>query len=104
MSEDLKTPEVLKRIAARMPMPQEVIVRGNGGYQENLAANTASYAPPDERTRLHKLASELDRRPLQEIAFRLAHLTYGEMVEYCEGIGGDPAKVWEWAVEHKSAE
>jgi hypothetical protein len=96
MSEDLKTPEVLKRIAARIP-------RGNGPG-EMIAGDLTPFTPPQERERLHKLASELDRRPLQEIAFRLAHLTYGEMVEYCEGIGGDPAKVWEWAVEHKSAE
>jgi len=93
MSEDLQTPAVLKKIMAR-DLPREVAVRGNGN----------DYAPPTERDRLHKLANELDRKPLQEIAFRLAHLTYGEMVEYCEGIGGDPAKVWDWAVEHKTPE
>ena len=93
MSNTEKTPEVLRKLMAR-DLPREVTVPTNGG----------DYAPPIERERLHKLANELDRRPLQEIAFRLAHLTYGEMVEYCEGIGGDPAKVWEWAVEHKTPE
>ncbi len=55
------------------------------------------FAPPSERDRLHKLADELDRPALKEIAYRLAHLTFGEMVELSEGIGADAAKIWAWA-------
>jgi hypothetical protein len=87
LSEQPKTPEVLRKIMAR-DLPREVTV-----------PTMNDFSPPAERERLTKLESELSRTALDEIAYRLSRLTYGEMKEYCEGTACDPDKVWQWATQ-----
>ena len=51
------------------------------------------YAPPEVRQ-----AQEPDPlTAVQELAVLCRTLTYGEMMEFAEGIGADPAKVNAWA-------
>ena len=61
---------------------------------------TSPYAPLAERVRLSALEEELARKPLEEIAERFSNLTYGDMIALSEGIGADPAKVWEWCTNY----
>jgi hypothetical protein len=83
----------------RPALPQQVAVPMPGID----APDHGAYAPPDERSRLHKLAEELDRSALKEIAYRLAHLTYGELKDFAEGTKSNADDVWTWATgdEHK---
>lgn len=37
--------------------------------------------------------------PLEEVAFLLRGLTYGDMVKLANGIGADPDRIWVWASE-----
>jgi hypothetical protein len=59
--------------------------------------NPEAFAPPAERVRLAEIERELSRSPLDEIAARLAQLTYGDMKQYCEGTASECDKVWAWA-------
>jgi hypothetical protein len=88
---DIQTPAVLRKIMQR-DLPVDVPV----------PRTNESYAPPAERDRLRQLESELARSSLDEIAYRISHLTYGELKEFSSGIEGDPDKLWNWSVERAS--
>jgi hypothetical protein len=89
---DVQTPAVLRKIMQR-DLPVEVNVP---------SAKSNLYAPPEERDRLRQLETELARTSLDEIAYRISHLTYGELKEFSQGIEGDPDKLWNWSVERAS--
>ena len=61
-----------------------------------------AFAPPNQRSILAAVESELSRKPLDEIAARIARLTYGEMKEFCAGIEHENVDtVWDWATKGK---
>ena len=41
---------------------------------------------PDRGVNLRRLAEQLERRPMDEIAALIRSLTYGEMIEFAEGL------------------
>jgi hypothetical protein len=63
-----------------------------------------AYAPPSTRQMLTAIEAELSRKPLDEIAARLAKLTYGEMIELTNGLKAEANVVWEWAVNRCASE
>jgi hypothetical protein len=67
---------------------------------ENQSPTPAAdkYAPPKIRKdMLTAIEAEISRTPLDEIAGRIARLTYGELKDLASGIAGDADKIWEWA-------
>ena len=65
---------------------------------DNLPRPPEAFSPPHERSRLALIEQELSRTPLEEIAGRLAKLTYGEMKELSQGIKAENDAIWDWAI------